>query len=225
MTNVLKNVLLALFVLIFLFSCQSDTKSITKVEVYLRYLATAKELHVESSFFNRKDTALQALSFDNVTFSNHIMKERKLFTNQIRYQLDLDHHEAAKEYFLRFYDKGGDPNEVIIQPILVDSFHFENPIKKSEGASFTYFGTPMEATEKLTLIFTNEKNETSKVDIPQMPIGRAIKIRTEAIQSLPSGENEVYLVRTKVNPIETETIKGKSISEYYSKNLKLSITE
>lgn len=225
MTNVLKKVLLTLFTYLFLFSCQSDTKSTTEVEVYLRYLATTKELQVESSFFNRKDKTLQALSFDNVTLSNHIMKKRQLSTNQIRYQLNLDHHEAAEEYFLRFYDKGDYPQEVIIQPILVDSFYFENPIQKSEGASFTYLGAPMEATEKLTLIFSNEKNETSKVDIPQMPIGRAIKIRTEAVQSLPSGENEVYLVRTKVIPIESEAVKGKAILEYYSKTAKLSIVE
>lgn len=209
-------------------SCQQETQKAvetTNAEIYIRYLADKKELSAEATLFMKGDSGNTILRFDNVTFANRPMKGKSLNTNHTRYRIDLEKHTLAPKYEIRFWNKEQQPKSIAIKLSKVDSFSFSKIIKKGEGASLKIAGNSLSANEKISFIFTNEKNETAELKLGNISIEKPISLNKEQLSMLPVGNNEVYLIRTQIFEQKAEGSNTKGILQFFSQSIDIEVVE
>ena len=217
--------------LIFLFfvsaiSCKQKEKiNPVTANVYLRFDETNNTLHFESSFYKTTGKDRKYIRYDNLTLSNIPIKSKKMPDGKIRYFAEIKKNNFAKEHFLRFWNKGDDPFEITIRPKQIESFQFENQIMKSKGARLSVSGEQLEKNEKIYLVFTNEKNESARIDTPRFKFGESVLLSPKDLATLPIGTNTFYVVRMAIVPIEKDFANGSIILEYYSAEDEVEVIE
>jgi len=211
-----------------IWSCQQETQKVvntTHAEIYIRYLADKKELSAESTFYTKGDKGNTIINFDNVTFDNHPLKGKNLGTNHTRYRIGFENHTLAPKYEIRFWNKKQTPKSIPINLAKVDSFSFSKIIKKGEGATLKIEGKSLSANEKISFIFTNEKNETAELKLDNISIDKPITLSKEQLSILPVGKNEVYLIRTEVFDKKTEETNTKGVLQFFSQVAEVEVVE
>lgn len=209
-------------------SCQSETQKVvdtTSTEIYIRYLADKKELSVEATFFMKGDSTNTFLKFDNVTFANRPMKGKSLNTNHTRYRIDLEKHTLAPEYEIRFWNKKKKPKSIALNLSKIDSFSFSKMINKGQGTILNITGNSLSANEKISFIFTNNKNESAELELGNISIDKPINLNKEQLSMLPVGNNEVYLIRTQIFDKKTEGSNTKGILQFFSQSIDIEVVE
>ena len=227
-TNVLGVEVIFSFLTLLFFGCQQETpKSIpsTNAEVYIRYLADNKKITAEATFYTKKDSANTILNFDNVTFANHPMKGKSLNPNHTRYRIDLEKHTLAPAYEIRFWNKEQKPKSITLNLTKVDSFSFSKIIKKEKGATLKIAGNSLSKNEKISFIFTNEKNETAELKLGNISIEKPISLNKEQLSMLPVGNNEFYLIRTQIFEKKAEDFNAKGILQFFSQSIDIEVVE
>lgn len=201
--------------------CQEKTpelKKTTNAEIYVRYLADEMKLTAECTFTEISENDVSKKTFDNVTFFNQLMQPRKISEQQTRYQVTIKRHQPESNYEIKYWNKEEkQPGSIEITLPVIDSFQIAKNLKV--GEELKIFGSPLLKNEKIILLFTNESKGTKTLNLKNVNLENPIIINQEQLSTLPSGKNEVYLIRTKI-----ENTKGiKKVFEFYSKTTDIEI--
>lgn len=229
MTNLCFKIFILVFFISMLFSCKTEQPAIkqTNAEVYFRYIASQKELHAET-FFSEIKTKTTPVTWDNVLFVNMPMKKRQLSPEQIRYIIDLTQEEFKSQYFVKFWNKGQLPRQINITPTGINSFSLQDSnnkiiesLNKEESILLKIDSPAFAGNEKITLLFTNENNESASLRI-NLPNAEGISnISAKALATIPTGICKAELIITKAEAVETPAAKATVISEFYSKPIQV----
>ena len=218
------NMVFYLFLLVSLFyGCQMETpksKQPTYSEIYVRYLADEMKISAECTFTKKGENGKIAKTFDNATFANYPMKARSLDEKVTRYQINLERHTLAPPYEIRYWDKEEKkPNLISLDVPKVDSFQVSE--KMTKAGLVRIFGKPLSENEEISLMFTNEKNDTKEYKLGNISIEKPIIINKEQLSTLPKGKSKIYLIRTKIE----ENDRSKKLLQFYSNSLDTEIIE
>ncbi len=197
-----------------------ETKEPTYSEIYVRYLADEMKISAECTFTEEGENGKIAKTFDNATFANYPMKARPLNEKVTRYQINLERHTLAPPYEIRYWGKEEKkPNSIALEVPKVDSFQVSK--KMTQAGLVRIFGKPLSKNEEISLMFTNEKNDTKEYKLGNISIEKPIIINKEQLATLPKGKSKIYLIRTKIE----ENDRSKKLLQFYSNSLDTEIIE
>lgn len=228
MTNHIFNYTTLFLLIFFLTGCKSEAPVKTsEANVYFRYLETTKQIHAEVSFFEQKNPPIPK-KWDNVHFVNILMKGLQIKPKQFRYSVDLDQQEFSNKFPIKFWNKGDLPREIILEPTQVINFSLKNTtsdspeiLNRNTEAVLSFKASGFSGKEKITLLFTNEKNESASFVVNQPVADGKVSLSAKNLEKIPSGKVKAEMIITKTTLSENKDAKANIVCEFYSKAIEL----
>ena len=225
----LQSIILYVVLLTFCHSCTSsnfkDNDQYLFVDLYIRYLEGEQQLKAQASFRKGDSIATdQAIKLPKVTFQNKAMKDKTLPDNGYRYTLQQQ-TKALSEYKFQFQPKDCPLVEQKINMSPITDFSIKNGIQKSKGMSLQMNPINLTANETLVLLFNDQNNKASSLEVKGPIQTTEITFRPQQLQSLSLGKGQLYLVKKQTSFIEKEKMNIKTVAEFYSKTIEVEVIE
>ena len=230
MLNVKKNSLLSISFILLTFLClscessqtQSNQKDILKIDYYVRYLQSDKQVKAEISFSEVIDSTKKIIPkrMNEVLFQDSALDGKKV-KDSYKYQL------AKQIPFLDTYNFAfrDHTQEVVKQAIsinpITDISIKKNKVSKLGGTTITLGGTPLQKEESIVILLSDIHNKTVTFFAKEL----SINILPERVSSLTLGQGTIYAVRKQnLNKI-SDTYQLTGLTEYYSDVKEIEIVE
>ncbi len=231
MLNVKKtNSLSIAFILLlcFYFSCETTQKQslqndILKIDYYVRYLQSDKQVKAEISFSEIVDSTKKIVPkrMEEVLFQNSALDGKKV-KDTYKYQLAKQSPFVDTYNFaFRDYTQQVANQPVSINPIADFSIK-KNKVSKLGGTTISLEGKPLQEEESIIILLSDANNKT----ITFFAKALAINISPEKISGLTLGQGTIYAVRKQnLNETSAASYQLKGLTEYYSEVKEIEIVE
>lgn len=195
-------------------------------DFYVRYLHDEKLTKAEVSFREgESDSTAVSKDFDEVLFFGRQMEARDWGPEKgILFSTEFTENYPG-EYFFQFGDDNAEKRKFSLKMAPLTGYAFQGPVSKLSGANLTLEGELPGEGEKLILLFSNEENKTGAVEIPDIAGKKSFNIKPQALISLSSGKNLVYLVKKKLEFSTENGINASALIEYYSTSQTVEVLE
>ncbi len=192
-------------------------------DFYVRYLETERQLKAFASFYEGDSIrSARPLSIaGGVDFQGLDMERRSLADRGIRYTLTRTANYPGQFSFAYQIEGAKQQHQFTMPPLI--NFFFEGAVSVSRGATLVIEGEPLQATEALVLLFTDEENKTSTISIDGPKDNNTFRLSPEQLAAIPAGPSMLYLVRKRTLIEEQPYRTVISAAEYYTKTRRLEI--
>lgn len=214
------------------FACNTKESEPEKADFYgdffVRYLVPEKELKAYASFSQGDSVQIsKAVALEGgLTFQGSAMEAHDLQGQQIRY-----FYRAQADYKAPYTFKGKTPAgkdfEFTLNMSSIGKFSIkEGVISKSKGMTLVIENGTLTKEETVVMLFTNPADNKSYTIIDQGPYaGDEHNIPATALQSLPKGKLQLYLVKKQQQLIENATISSTASAEFYTDMIEVTVTD
>ena len=230
MLNVKKtNWLLIVFILLlsFYFSCESAQKKslqndILKIDYYVRYMESDKQVKAELSFSEVVDSTKKVIPkrMKEVLFQDNALDGKKV-KDSYKYQLNKK-IPFSDTFNFAFRDN---TKEIVNQSILINSITDfsikKNKVSKLGGTTLTLIGNPLQKEESIVILLSDTNNKTITFYSKDL----SFNILPEKISDLSLGSGTIYVVRKQLLAIYSDSHQLTGVTEYYSEVKEIEIVE
>lgn len=222
---------LVLFILL-LSACQANEKPNRTnakplfINYEVRYLEQEKELRALASF--KEGDSLEVAvpkEFSNTSFQGSAMDKQVLGERGFRYILSRKGPYSANLDFGYKNDDGIPVNYDLNMPEVGEFSIKEGTINKNTGATVMWKGEPLDDTQSLVLMFTDEKNKASSISVKGPTNLSEISLPLEALAKMASGNVQLYLVKKQILRTQEENQSILSVVEYYTSPIQIKVVE
>lgn len=227
------HIILFLFLSICVWNCTAPTKETTAVakktifaDFYVRYFQTEKQLKGQVTF-GEGDTinATKPVEMKKVNFMNSGMSKKNLLGKSMRYMYQAPSAQTQSKFNFKFTDNAGKPHEQILEMKPIENFSFKNGISKTKGMVLQLEGSNLTADEQIILLFNNENNKVTTIDIDGPSANTTISFTGEQLNELSLGKNQLYLVKKQYDQFQKDNYKMTSIIEFYSNTVEVEVVK
>ncbi len=230
MLNVKKTSLLSTaFILLFslYFSCDATQKksaqaNILKMEYYVRYMHSDKQVKAEISFSEIADSTKKNIpkKMEEVLFQNNVLDGKKI-ADRYKYQGTMQ-----IPFTDRFdFSYRNNITQVAVQTVSInpvtDFTIKKNKVSKLGGTTLTLVGNPLQAEETIVVLLSDVNNKTVTILAKEL----SIKITLEKVKDLSLGQGSIYVVRKQNIAKTTINYQLEGFTEYYSEVKEIEIVE
>jgi len=193
-----------------------------KIDYYVRYLHSDKQVKAEISFSEVIDSTKKLLPkrMKEVLFQNNALDEKKSTESyKYRFTKKIPFVDTCRFVYRNNTQQINLP-PVIINPI--DDFSIKkNKVSKLGGTNITVMGNPLQKQESIVILISDANNKT----VTFLANALSIEIVPEKIGDLSLGQGTIYAVRKqRVEDISTiQQLTG--LTEYYSEVKIIEIVE
>ena len=218
--------------ILFLNACQStDSKNKTTekslfINYEVRYLEQEKEMRA-LAYFKEGDTLTNAKpkAFSNVSFQNSAMDQQNLGERGFRYALNRKGPYSANLDF-GYHNDEGMPVKYDLSMPEVGTFSIkEGQIQKSKGATIAWSGEPLDASQSLVFMFTDQNNKAYSISIKGPTKSSEFFIIPNDLSKLTNGEGQLYLVKKQVKRSKEQNRSILSVVEFYTSTIDIKTVE
>jgi hypothetical protein len=208
--------LLISFIVILFCQCQSEPAATGSGSLYVRYEQPEKRIKAEATF---TETDAQGVEKSKVfqgglSFLGGGMKTKMLPGNKLRYEYE-QFGKLPQELPFRFKEQDGSEKIFSLKINVLDNFTFQDSvIVKSKNSKLSWQGSPLSASEKLVLLFTDAANQTHNLEYNGPTTSPAVVITPEKLLSFSPGVARLYLVR-----IDAQELKQQGYQLFYQTEL------
>ncbi len=230
MLNVKKNsLLLSTFILLtsLCLSCESSQKQsiqkdILKIDYYVRYLQSDKQVKAEISFSEVIDSTQKLLPkrMNEVLFQDSALDGKKV-KDTYKYQLTKQIPFVEPYNFAYRDDTKEIANHSISLNPVTDFSIKKNKVSKLGGTILTLVGNPLQKNETIVILLSDAKNKTSTFFAKEL----SITISPEKVKDLSLGQGSIYVVRKQVVENTSAFRQLSGLTEYYSEVKEIEIVE
>ncbi len=218
----------------FLISCQTDSpkqeksdksKPSTFANFYVRFLQKENQTEATAAFQNgMTQQQAQSLKIEKgVFFHNGNMVERTIPKIGTRYQALYDGPFSAT-YRFQFKDPLKEKIDHIVQVNPILNFSFEGEVSKTNGATLTWEGSPLNGNEALVFLIQDAKNKSRSFELKGKTNASKIDIASKHLSQLELGSAKIYLVRKQSKAEQKPNLVILTETEYYTLEKDILIT-
>lgn len=218
----IKNIPLLLFVLISIFSCQSETKNkpdqpTTFGNFYVRYMEAEKRIKATVDFdYGKNQKEATSLKIENgVFFHNANMKERNIQKIGWRYNYELD-GEFSDNFKFRFTEPSNGKMNYNVKINPIQKISIPNGISKSKGMTVNWKGTPLAKNESLVFLIKGKKGNPIHFELKGETLNSQIKVPIENLKALDLGKVKIEIVRKQFLKSEESNFVAQCNTEFYA---------
>lgn len=201
---------------------QSIQKDILKIDYYVRYLQSDKQVKAAISFSEVIDSTKKIIPkrMNEVLFQNNALDGKKV-KDSYKYQLTKQiPFEDAYNFAYRDYTQQVGNHSISINPITDFSIK-KNKVSKLGGTTLTLVGNPLQKKETIVILLSDAKNKTSTFFAKEL----SITISPENVKDLSLGKGSIYVVRKHVMENTSDIQQLSGLTEYYSEVKEIEIVE
>jgi len=198
-------------------SASKASTSTLFAEYYIRYLEEEGQLRAQVSYLEGDSLSnAQPIALSSVFFQGGAMEMRKLNAKSIRYRSErVMPYTPPFNFTYNLKEGAAAQHDLIMDPIL--DFSLEGDLRHSGQTVLQWEGKPLKAEEAIVLIFTDQKNQTSAINVVGPSKDTRVVIRGEDLKKLTPGEIKFYLVKKKKTQEQSENTVNSSTVEFYTK--------
>ncbi len=212
-------------------SCKSEKKEPAPphlfAEFFVRYLEAEQQVKAHASFFEGDSigTAMPRAFASGVAFQGSAMESRQLPGGTIRYTIERQ-ASYAESFPFRFQPASGTVREFALSMTPIDTFSVQGgQASKSKGMALSAPGGRLEKNESMVLLFSDEHNRASTINLQGPSPGDTYRIPAAKIEPLTLGTNKLYLVKKKRLVERSDTLSILADMEYYTGTLEVEVVE
>jgi len=231
MLNVKKSNWLSIVFILLLscyFSCESIQKKslqndILKIDYYVRYLQSDKQVKAEISFSEVVDSTKKIMPkrMVEVLFQENALDGKRI-KDRYKYQLTKNISFADTFNFTyRANTTQGVANQFITINPIIDFSIKKNKVSKLGGTILTLIGNPLQQEESIIILLSDANNKTITFLAKEL----TFNILPEKVKDLASGKGTIYVVRKHSSTADSEVQQLTGLTEYYSEVKEIEIVE
>ena len=186
-------------------------------ELYVRYLASERQLKAEASFLEGDSLAdARPVSFEQgISFLGSGMVPRSLPGEVTRYQYQekLDYPESFR---FGLIPPQGERVEVEFSMEPLGDFTIDGEVSKTSGFTLRAQGSTLSDEESLILLFSDANNKANTIILK----GPSEKIQHtflgKQLSGFALGKHQLYLVKKRQSTLENDWLSANAVIEYYT---------
>lgn len=230
MLNVKKTSSLSIAIILLLslcFSCESTQKEslqkdILKIDYYVRYMHSDKQVKAEISFSEIIDSTKKMIPkrMEEVLFQNNALDGQKI-KDSYQYQL-TQQIPFVDTYTFTYRDYTQQVATQSIPLYLIADFSIKkNKVSKLGGTTLTLEGAPLQAEESIVILLSDTNNKTVTILSQEL----SITIPPKKVKDLALGQGAIYAVRKQKVDVVAADYQLTGLTEYYSKVKEIEIVK
>lgn len=187
-------------------------------DFFIRYLEGEQQLKAYASFYEGDSlrTATPIAIDGGVQFIGRAMEKRTLPEYGIRYT--ATHTGSYREQFgFTHPGREGHLEEYLLSMTPVDSFAFEAPPSKQQGATLIVGNGTLKSGETLVFFFSGPDNKAYTIDIDGPTAGVSYLLTPAQLRDLPAGPLQFYLVKKRSTEEKSPAVTVRRTMEYYTR--------
>lgn len=192
----------------------------------VRYLEQEKELRA-LAYFKEGDSLEVATSktFSNINFQGSAMENQNLGERGVRYILNRKGPYSSNLDFGYKNDAGVPITYDLTMPEVGEFLIKDGIISKNKGATITWKGEALDASQSLVFMFTDKDNKASSTSIKGPTSLSEVFIPSKKLADLTPGKGQLYLVKKQVQNTTDENQTILSVVEYYTSSIDITTIE
>lgn len=209
-------------------SCGTETAQQDEITAnfYLRYLADGQDIKAQATFLDR-DSSGQQQQIEmpgGVSFQGSGMGKREVGNALIRYQYE-NVGTFPEDFLFACRRSAQDPwTEFSHSMIPIRRFNLDDTIQIKDGATMVLPDGPLTEEEQLVLIFNDENNQATSIEIKGPMEGNALRLSAGQLTRLQPGSYQYYLVKKGLTTQTFDGITARIETEFYSEAAELFVS-